>query len=210
MKKRMIFPLLLTIALCLFAPNASADTLTLPASLNEIHTEAFYGAASLDEVIVPDGATIIGERAFAGSSLKAITIPMSVTQIAEDAFDGCEGMTISGYMGSYAQAYAGEHGFAFNLLATPEAYFQYYGDSSCGIAITGYTGSHKDIVIPSEIGGVPVTSIDYSAFRDQSSITSVIIPEGVTSISRYAFYNCANLTQVVIPDSVIHLGEKIF
>ena len=67
---------------------AHADTLQLPHGLKRIEEEAFYGDTSLDEVVIPNGVTYIGPRAFANSSLKYITLPASLTSIADDAFDG--------------------------------------------------------------------------------------------------------------------------
>ncbi|MBO7067947.1 MAG: leucine-rich repeat domain-containing protein [Bacteroidaceae bacterium] len=47
-----------------------------------------------------------------------------------------------------------------------------------------------------------VTSIDYSAFDGNASLTSVIIPSSVVSIGSRAFSRCTSLTSVVIPESV--------
>ena len=65
------------------------DYLYLPAGLERIEDEAFYGAFC-EAVIIPDGCRSIGHLAFANCSrLVYIRIPASVTEIAEDAFDGC-------------------------------------------------------------------------------------------------------------------------
>lgn len=68
--------------------------------------------------------------------------------------------------------------------------------------ITSYSGSHTEIVIPSQIDGFPVTVIGDCAFMNRSGIRSVKIPEGVTKIGYCAFENCINLTPVNIPSSV--------
>ena len=47
------------------------------------------------------------------------------------------------------------------------------------------------------------------AFRDCTSLTSVVIPEGVTEIGFGAFDNC-NLTSVVVPKSVRKIGHEVF
>ena len=87
---------------CTFGTDALAAVLRLPADIEVIEEEAFYGATSLDEVIVPEGATEIQSKAFADSSLNSIELPESVTYIADDAFDGVEELSVTAPEGSYA------------------------------------------------------------------------------------------------------------
>ncbi len=58
--------------------------------------------------------------------------------------------------------------------------------------------------------GDGVTSIGDAAFRDCSSLSSVVIPDQVTSIGNDAFYGCSSLSSVVIPSSVTTMGIHIF
>ena len=68
--------------------------LKLPAGLKTIEDEAFAGL-SCEGVIIPDGCTTIGAKAFAScESLIYVRIPASVEDIAEDAFEGCELLVI--------------------------------------------------------------------------------------------------------------------
>jgi len=63
-------------------------TLYLPSMLKEIEEEGFMGITA-QAVIIPDGCTKIGSRAFADCpNLVYVYIPASVTSIAEDAFAG--------------------------------------------------------------------------------------------------------------------------
>ena len=75
-----------------------------------------------------------------------------------------------------------------------DAQYLTYTAGEEGIIITGYTGDNTVIKLPSEMLGLPVTSIESYAFEDCSGLTSVTIPDSVTSIERSAFYNCSGLT----------------
>ena len=66
--------------------------------------------------------------------------------------------------------------------------------------IKGYDGTDSAVVIPSSLGGYPVTSIGNSAFEGCSWLTSVTIPEGVTSMGYGAFSGCSGLQRVDISD----------
>ena len=67
-----------------------------------------------------------------------------------------------------------------------------------------------DIVIPNVYNELPVTRIGHSAFKNQASIESIIIPDSVTSIGEYAFSGCDSLTSITLPDSVTSIGEYAF
>ena len=106
-----------TLALVMVFALLSADvcaiaeavaTLVLPKALKVIEEEAFYGNTSIKKVIVPDGATEIGSRAFANSSLTEINLPDSLDLIADDAFAGCSDIKINAQENSYAYSWAVE------------------------------------------------------------------------------------------------------
>jgi hypothetical protein len=77
------------------------------------------------------------------------------------------------------------------------------------IIIDGYTGSQKEVIIPSEIDGIPVRIIGERAFYGMS-ISSVKIPDGVRELSWFAFYNCFDLHDIYIPASVNSIGYAAF
>jgi len=90
-----------------------------------------------------------------------------------------------------------------------------------------------ELIIPSEIEGVSVTSIGFRSFQDCVYLQSVTIPDSVTSIGQtafdgcisleyiripnsiteiksFTFYRCENLKSVTLPDSVIFIGVQSF
>lgn len=95
--------------------------------------------------------------------------------------------------------------------------------------LVAYKGLGGEVVIPDDEGilyigayafclydtdrSVELTEEDYDANKIPSmntSITSVIIPEGVEEIQKYAFYNCSGLQKVVLPDSIKYVREFAF
>lgn len=78
------------------------------------------------------------------------------------------------------------------------------------IEISGGDQSATEIVIPSEIEGLPVTSIGSMSFDFCTSLKSVIISNGVTSIGYHAFTGCTGLTEITMPNSLTSIGEGAF
>ena len=95
--------------------------------------------------------------------------------------------------------------------------------------LVAYKGLGGDVVIPDDEGilyigayafclydtdnSIILTEDDYDANKIpamNTSVTSVVIPEGVEDIQKYAFYNCSGLKSVTIPDSVKFVREFSF
>ena len=76
----------LVVCLVFVFSSALADVFTLPTALKVIGDRAFYNNTSMTEVVIPEGATSIGEEAFANSTVTKVTIPSTVTTIGADAF----------------------------------------------------------------------------------------------------------------------------
>lgn len=95
-----------------------------------------------------------------------------------------------------------------NTDATDNSAFTYvnHGDS---IEITGFDNSVSDVVIPSEIEGLPVTAISTGAFY-LSAITSIEVPDTVTSIGEMAFLGCTSLKTVKLSTGVAKIEKNAF
>lgn len=99
------------------------------------------------------------------------------------------------------------------------------GDYNCKIIneteieVTDYLGSDIDVIIPSEINGMPVTSIGKSCFgnswsaenkENKDKIETVTVPSTVTNIGIYAFENMNSLKSVVLGEGVKTIRENAF
>ncbi len=93
--------------------------------------------------------------------------------------------------------------------STSEADFTVSEDANGHLTITGYKGNGSDVAIPSSIGGKTVRYIGDSAFSGNTSLKSVIIPEGITYIGTYAFKDCTSLENISVPNSVKSVGRTI-
>ena len=183
---------------------ATADTLTLPSSLRSIEEEAFQGDTTIDKVVVPEGLTSIGERAFADSSLKEINLPNSLVDIADDALPDSGDVLVTANKGTHAYDWAVEKGYIYTDVP-----FKYtIHDGKC--RIDAYIGSETTIDIPETIGNCPVTELGAYTFYGCNDVTHVTIPNSVTIIEDHAFSYCSGLTSIRIPDGVKSIGEETF
>lgn len=88
---------------------------------------------------------------------------------------------------------------------------QFYQMESGNYAVYSTTAALPEhVVIPETYRGKPVTVIAADAFRDQTDLVSVTIPDGVSRISTRAFSGCTSLERVSIPASVGWIDRYAF
>ena len=167
-------------------------TLIIDEGVTSIGDRAFQGCSNLSNVQLPNSLALINDSAFYGcSSLTSVTIPDGVKRIDNSAFEGCIRLT-SFSVNEGNSNYSSQDGVLFNKDKTE--LIQY----PIGNERTTYD-------IPNS-----VTSIGNSAFSECTSLASVTIPNSVTSIGNSAFDGCRSLTSITIPDSVESIGWSAF
>ncbi len=72
------------------------------------------------------------------------------------------------------------------------------------------TCTDTDVILPSIYNDKPVTAIGYEAFGFNSTLTSIVIPNGVTVLEDSAFCGCVNLKSVVFPEGLMSIGDGAF
>ena len=162
-----------------YVGSSQVKTVIIEDGVTSIGDRAFDGCTKLTRVVIPDSVTSIGYGSFRGCySLPSVAIPDSVTSIGDSAFAYCKvltGITLSG-----------------SVTSIGSCAFQ-----SCD-SLTSVTMQNG------------VTDIGDNAFTYCKNLTSVTIPNSVKTIGTSAFYNCAGLTRVTIPSSVTRIEQDTF
>ncbi len=101
---------------------------------------------------------------------------------------------------------------ALNLHAEWKELFNYAAIDGNNYEITGYNGTDTTVVLPKMHNNQRVVKIGQNAFRDNTTITSVMLPvDGwYDTIGVYAFYGCNKIVSVTLPDSVRTIAEYAF
>lgn len=72
------------------------------------------------------------------------------------------------------------------------------------VTITDYTGTREHVLIPSEIGGFPVTMLADKAFYEKH-VTTVVVPDSVMEIGEACFSGDNYLVSLTLPDGLAEL-----
>ena len=144
-----------------------------------------------------------GRRLDGGDEQAAVTLPVSEAHLRVNSSRGNELFQRPGYtleswntapdgsgqrVGLGSRTEPGTVLYAQWARWTPEEYFS-WEDGSGGAVITGYTGSQDCLVVPGELGGLPVVGIQSGAFQG-AVCTQVILPDTLRTVAVDAFADC--------------------
>lgn len=85
-----------------------------------------------------------------------------------------------------------------------------YELSNDELKLVEYNDQGQVVRIPAEIGGYPVTSIGSHAFKNNTSVQYLKLPEGMKEIDDSALSDIELLKEVVIPESIEKIGKLAF
>lgn len=222
--------------------NGTDTVVVIPSKINgvtvtTIGTDAFLGL-NITSVTIPANVTEIGSNAFVGcTNLTSVTYGgdwsnltiqsgnPAVEDAAKDAaneqlFDfeftpDNTAVIVKHYRGAAADVtipsrYKGKP----VTVIDPVAFYNNSAVTSVTIpdSVTaipdyafGFCSQLTNISIPNS-----VTFIGFSAFNSCTSLKSITLPSSLSTIQSYAFYNCGNLKTIRIPVSVTSIGNYAF
>ena len=74
-----------------------------------------------------------------------------------------------------------------------------FEENDTGYSVVGYSGDIAQVNIPRQYRGKSVTYIVSGAFRDNKTITSMVIPSSVSDVADDILEGCNNLTSLTLP-----------
>ncbi len=196
-------------------------TVTIPNSVKTIGSYAFYGTP-VQTVHFGNSVEIIGSSAFSNcTALTAINLPNSLKIIKGSAFYGCSIPTSVTIPQNVINIEARAFGGCTNLDTL------FFNADSClmmGVSLdyTGVPGASVSSNINVDEGahafdglkhiqiGSNVKTIPACAFRLDTVLTSIVIPNSVQKIGWGAFVKCTKLNTITLGNSIDTIGSYAF
>ena len=199
---------------CAFDQWNNIETITIPESVTYIGYNAFYGCNYLKSVYCKGTtpATMGGSNVFNDSaSGRKIYVPVESVEAYKSA----------SYWNNYADdivEYEFNSGGNSGIVTeNHKIYYTATKETAPYFNNSFYFGANLESNVWDEATGIGtltfdgvVTMIGEYAFKNCTSLKSIVIPESVTSLGEGAFYGCENLTSITIPESVEEIGTYAF
>ena len=178
------------VTLCAYPAGSKNRYYSLEETTRFILPWSFAGAEKLEDVVLPEGMTVLGEYSLTMSGIYSVTLPQSLTQIQDQAFADCGNLTKVKIPDNVAQM--GEYVFS-NCWKLQEITF---GRNSqiqrIGMHTFAYCGI-TSFAVPAN-----VSSIAQYAFEGCRKLSSISFQENskVENITAYLFDGCDALKYV--------------
>ena len=170
----------------------------------EIKREAFQNQYQLENVILQEGITVVGQNAFFNcTSMKSIVIPSTVTSIEQGAFQNCTSLErIDLSKTSLTEISEETFRDCKNLkeVILPQGIIAIEANAFQGC------GALKNIDL---LSGKKLKKIGSGAFSNCISLKEVVLPQTVTTVAGGAFVNCTGLQSITFPGNISEFGQAV-
>lgn len=184
-----------------------------PELINIIHSQVlnnfFISGTTLikyrgneERVVVPEGITIIGERAFAKNEVVGrIVLPDTIKEIHDEAFADCLLLQTINLQEGLEKICLSAFENCVKLISVtiPQS-----------LTIIEKSVFNRCKNLNEIIFGKDIKEIKDQAFYGCSSLKNVIFPEKLESIGDMVFYKCLALKEIILPKSLLELGNNVF
>jgi hypothetical protein len=165
-----------------------------------------------EHIIIPEGYTHIGKKAFYSRKMIAVHIPEGVTTIDDGAFHFCENLEYVNIPNSLT--HIGMNAFdkcnRLNTITIPADITSIGEGAFCNKGLQWIEVDENNPYFSSEDGILfNKDKTTLLAYPSQRKRPLYLIPSSVTEIADCAF-GWANIRQIFIPDSVTKIGDNAF
>ena len=169
--------------------NTKTESVTIPASIENIASRAFDGFEKLTTIIMLGSTPAkIGDNVF--NKNVTIFVPAGTKEVYQKAWPE--------YSSNIKESIAG--------VTFDEGNFQFQGGEDQKLTLLSYNGwDEKEVTIPEEIvhngSSYPVTCIAENAFSSCSDLQRVNILGTKVQFSAKSFNNCSDLFTIIVPEA---------
>ena len=198
---------------------SSAETVSLPDSMDSLGARCFYECGNLKTIVIPEGVDEIPDYAFGYcSSLESIDLPDSVRTFGGSAFYNCENLTsieIPEGVEELSALMLLEGCNSLESITLPGSLttlgyrWMFSGTKIMDIYFNGSLSQWLNIDFRGDDNySLPMTRI-CNLYIQGEKLSNLIIPTDVTSVPDYAF-QYINLNSVTFSDRNKKIGENAF
>ena len=172
--------------------------------LQSINNQAFALSSAIEEIVMPDSLTSLGDGAFSNiTALKRVHIGAGLTGDISMFVTGSNDLselTVS----ENNPMYSADHNVLYGNMVYENGEKDSYGNELV-------SGKHLILSLPTntftEYTVAPGTvQIDAQAFRNNTSLQKVVLPEGLKRLNTGSFNDCSSLTDINFPDSLEYVS----
>lgn len=181
-----------------------------------------YPAGLDKDVVMPEGITVIADKAFADSNIRSIHIPASVTEIGAEAFKNTTNLREVTFADNSRLSVIGDRAFQGSSLRkiTIPASVAKLGTPAPENKGTTYYYKNTDLnkngvfmdcdKLEEVVMLCNPTTIAQGTFAGCSRLKTVTLPETMLEIPEFTFYNCTSLVTVkTVSDDTVRGEDEV-